>query len=176
MVIGCPDYFLLMKDRARLSKLKSWTDTSPPGSAFLGSRDFPADLAVAVEASDPAGVFLGSLSGRTHDKYTRQPSQEEKNTLIPLMTRTLKGKRILNLAGADDKLVPYSQCRPFLQWLKTAIGSDGWFKDSGIYLKDVVFEGVGHAMPAPMMEEAVSFLMESLEQLENAGDQPMPKI
>ncbi|KAI4150743.1 MAG: hypothetical protein LQ340_003920 [Diploschistes diacapsis] len=176
IVIGCPDYLMLMKDRARLSKLKTWTETSPPGSGFVGSADFPKHLVDAVDAYDPAGVFLGPIAGRTDETYTREPTAEEKQKLIPLMAEKLCGKRILNLAGGADKLVPYAQGAPFLQWLKRAIATDGWFKNNDIVLKDMVFDGVGHAMTPAMVKEAVSFMTESLEQAESRVLESSSKI
>ena len=47
----------LMYDRARLSKLKSFTASSPPGASFFGSDDFPPALVDAVRATDPAGLL-----------------------------------------------------------------------------------------------------------------------
>lgn len=168
VIIGCPDYVRVMSDRARLSKLKSWTDSSPPGSQFIGSKDFPRGLVEAVEKYDPAGLLLGKVLARTEETYTRDPTEEEEKRLIPLMTNTLHGKRILNLAGGADKLVPYKAGEPFLQWLKKAISEDGWFRDGGITLEDVVFDGVGHEMSAGMIHEVVRFIGETFDQTEAA--------
>ena len=174
VVIGCPDYLQLMKDRARLTKLGSWTESSPPGSAFVGSRDFPQDLVVAVEAYDPAGLFLGPIAQRSNESYTRERSHEEKQKLIPLMKRTLQGKRVLNLSGREDKLVPYSQSEPFLTWLKNA--TRDWLGNSEVVFKDVIFDGVGHAMTPPMVDEAIAFMAESLEQVEGRLSGSVSKI
>ncbi|MCJ1326387.1 hypothetical protein MMC10_003051 [Thelotrema lepadinum] len=178
VVIGCPDYLQLMKDRARLTKLRSWTETPSPGSAFVGSRDFPPDLVAAVEAYDPAGLFLGLIAQRSSESYTREPSDEEKKTLIPLMRQTLQGKRILNLSGKEDKLVPYAQSQPFLDWLKNATcdGPLGWFGNSEIVLRDLIFDGVGHAMTPAMVDEAINFIAESLEQIEGRLAASVSKI
>ena len=168
VIIGCPDYVRVMCDRARLSKLKSWTDSSPPGSQFLGSKDFPRGLVEAVEKYDPAGLLLGKVTARTEETYSREPSEEEKERLIPLMKSTLQGKRILNLAGGADKLVPYKAGEPFLQWLKRAISKDGWFRDGEITLEDIVFDGVGHAMSPGMVKEVVRFIIETFDKTETA--------
>lgn len=141
-----------MSDRARLSKLKTWTESSPPGSEFLGSTDFPAGLVEAVEKWDPVGLFSRGSDG-LHD-----PSDEEQKRLVPLMRQYLQGKRILNLAGGADKLVPYNCGKPFLTWLKKAIGNEGWFKDGGILVKDKIFDGVGHEMSEGMVQEVLRFL------------------
>lgn len=162
IVIGCPDYVALMSDRARLSKLHSWTHSDPPGSQFIGSEDFPPCLVEAVEANDPAGIFMGPLRSRTVETYKRLPSDEEQRHLRPLMQRTLQGKRILNMSGAIDKLVPYKCGEPFLQWLKLALASDGWLGDGVFSLRDIVFDNVGHQMSPQMANEANEFILETM--------------
>ena len=176
VVIGCPDYLMLMSDRARLSKLKTWADTSPPGSAFLGSRDFPTGLVHAVEKFDPAGILLGPLAKRTELSYTQYPSEEDQQRLLPLMTKMLHGKRILSLSGGVDKLVPYAQSEKFLRWLKNATGTKGWFDNSDFILKDLVFENAGHEMTPSMVEEAIAFVVESLEVYESSFSGSVSKM
>ena len=176
VVIGCPDYVRVMSDRARLSKLETWTDSSPPGSKFLGSKDFPRGLVEAVEKFDPAGLLLGKVSARTEETYIQEPTDEELKRLIPLMKSTLQGKRILNLAGGADKLVPYKAAEPFLQWLKRAISKDGWFSDGGIVLEDIVFDGVGHEMSPDMVKEVVRFMGEIFDKTEAAINSRPSKI
>lgn len=162
VVIGCPDYVALMSDRARLSRLESWTSSDPPGSQFLGSRDFPRSLVEAVEKYDPAGMFLGSSFSRTAETLSTNPSKEEQTRLRPLFQRTLQGKRILNMAGGSDKLVPYSCAETFLEWLKAAASNDGWLGPSVFVLEDKVFDGVSHEMSPQMAEEANKFILETL--------------
>lgn len=162
IVIGCPDYARLMSDRARLSKLQTWTNSVPPGSQFLGSKDFPKGLVEAIEKWDPAGLLIGELDTVAGDDDLHEPSAEEKRRLTPLMKSCLQGKRILNLAGGADRLVPYKCAEPFLTWLKKAIAKDGWFKDSGVLLEDIVFEGVGHEMSEGMVKEVVRFVGDTL--------------
>jgi len=169
VIIGCPDYVRLMSNRARLSKLKTWTDTSPPGSKFLGSADFPDSLVQAVEMYDPTGLCLGT-EPHTKASYDQDPSPDERGRLIPLLKRSLGGKRILNLAGGADKLVPYKHSEPFMKWLKRAVSPHGWFKDGGVFVEDIVFDGVGHEMSPGMLKEALRFIEESLE-----GDSSKPK-
>ena len=161
IVIGCPDYVRLMSDRARLSKLKTWTESSPPGSAFLGSQDFPTGLVEAVEKWDPAGLFSKALGNVTRSDMLHDPSAEEQERLVPLMRHCLQGKRILNLAGGADKLVPYKCAEPFLAWLKKAIGSEGWFKDGDVVLEDKVFDSVGHEMSEAMVKEVLRFMKDT---------------
>lgn len=171
IIIGCPDYVRLMSDRARLSKLATWTNSNPPGSSFLGSSDFPKGLVEAVERYDPAGLLLGEIVSRDDDAYDRNPASSEQKRLLPLMKRCLQGKRILNMAGAVDKLVPYKCGEPFLRWLKNATASDGWFREGGVVLEDMVFDGVSHDMSSEMAREAHRFVIEALEQTptESAG-------
>lgn len=164
IIIGCPDYIRLMSDRARLSKLATWTKTTPPGSSFLGSTDFPNGLVEAVERYDPAGLLLGEIACRNDDAYDRDPTASEQKRLLPLMRRSLQGKRILNMAGAADKLVPYKCGGPFLRWLKHATASIGWFGEGGVVLEDIIFDGVGHEMSPEMVIEAHRFVIEALEQ------------
>ena len=162
IVIGCPDYVGLMSDRARLSKLHSWARSDPPGSQFIGSEDFPPSLVEAVEAYDPACIFMGPLHLRTAESYKKLPSDEEQRRLRPLVQRALQGKRILNMAGAIDKLVPYKCGEPFLRWFKAAVASDSWLGDGVLTLKDIVFDNVGHQMSPQMANEANAFIMETM--------------
>lgn len=166
--IGCPDYTRLMTDRARLSKLPTYTQSKPPGATFLGSKDFPLGLVEAVRRYDPAGLFWSRLkspaaSARKGQEHLHEVSQEDKVGLVPLMARTLGNKRILNMSGEKDKMVPYKMGEPFLDWLKRAIRKGGWFEDGGVVLEDIVFEGVGHEVPYEMVTELVRFMGNSLE-------------
>ena len=153
-----------MSDRARLSKLPTWTQSSPPGSSFLGSKDFPTALIEAIEKYDPAGLFLGDIKSRSSDIYTRIPTPLERRALTPLLKSTLQNKRILNLAGGADKLVPYKCSEPFLHWLKIAVSPTGWFKDGNVVLEDMVFDGVGHEMSASMVKEVHRFVCQTLDR------------
>ena len=171
VIIGCPDYIRLMSDRARLSKLVTWTGTNPPGSSFLGSTDFPKGLVEVVEKYDPAGLFLDEIASRDDGFYDRNPTLLEQKRLLPLMKRSLQGKRILNLAGGADRLVPYKCGAPFLRWLKISTASNGWFSEGGVVFEDIIFDGVGHVLSPEMTKEAHRFVIEALEQIstETAG-------
>ena len=165
IIIGCPDYVRLMSDRARLSKLPTWTKSSPSGSSFLGSADFPTALISAVEKYDPAGLLLGDVKSRPDSIYNHSPTALERRSLLPLLKTTLQNKRILNLAGGSDKLVPYKCSEPFLHWLKAATAPiTGWFKDGNVVLEDMVFDGVGHEMSAGMVKEVHRFVCQTLDQ------------
>lgn len=147
-----------MSDRARLSKLKTWTESSPPGSAFLGSADFPPGLVAAVQQFDPVGLFSRELECLTGNSCLHAPSSGEQKRIVPLMKRSLQGKRILNMSGAADKLVPYKCSVPFLNWLKLAISKNGWFSDGKLFIEDLIFDGVGHNMTEDMVKEVLRFL------------------
>ena len=162
IVIGCPDYSSLMSDRARLSKLSSWIDSSPPGSQFLGSRDFPSGLVSAVEQYDPAGMFLGKLDRPVRELVDGAPSANEQAKLLPFMRRCLHGKRILNLSGSADKLVPYSCGEAFIEWLKGAAAPGSWFS-RGFHIENIVFDDVSHQMSPAMVIEAMRFIKETLQ-------------
>ncbi|KAL9041285.1 MAG: hypothetical protein Q9180_001383 [Flavoplaca navasiana] len=170
IVIGCPDYFSLMSDRARLSKLPSWTDSSPPGRHFLGSPDFPPGLLKSVEMHDPAAMMLGKPDRPVREVVKELPSVTEQARLLPLMQSTVQGKRILNLSGAADKLVPYTCGQAFIEYLKRAVVPGSWFSE-GLYLEDLQFEGVGHQMSPAMVEQTFRFIADTLLQI---GDTPTP--
>lgn len=175
--IGCPDYVNLMADRARLSKLPSWTSTDPAGSQFLGSEAFPASLLDTVSRYDPASLFLShtgvqstAAAGPLREGPLPEPTESEKQSLRPLLSRTLAGKKVLNLSGGVDKLVPYHRGEVFLAWLKKAIGADGWFADGAVTFEDVIDQNAGHEVTPKMVDEAVRFIGEAL-----AADTDSPK-
>lgn len=160
VVIGCADYARVMKDRARLSKRETYMSSDPPGSKFMGSTDFPRSLVEALDKYDPAALLMAEMK-ITDEDYTREPTEKEKTKLLPLMREHLQGKRILNMAGGADKLVPYRMSEPFLKWLKKAIGPNGWFSGRDVYLEDKVYEGAGHEMTPAMLQDAVQFIVDS---------------
>lgn len=163
IIVGCPDYIRLMRQRAGKSKLPTWTSTDPPGRDFLGSKDFPKGLVETTDKFDPAGLLLGELDTVTGEDHLHEPSDAEKTRLRPILRDTLGGKRILCLSGGADKLVPYSCGEPFLSWLKHALRKDGgWFNDRGVVLEDIVDEKAGHEYSAKMKTEAVRFISETL--------------
>ena len=168
VIIGCPDYVNLMADRARLSKLPSWTSTDPPGSQFLGSEAFPTSLLDVVSRYDPAGLFLSQTSvqstvaGPLREGPLPKPTETEKQSLRPLLTRCLTGKKVLNLSGGVDKLVPYHRGEVFLQWLKKAIGPGGWFADGAVSFEDIIDQSAAHEVTPKMVDEAVRFISEAL--------------
>ena len=182
VIIGCPDYVNVISDRARLSKRQTWTETSPPGSKFLGSKDFPDSLLKAVRKWDPAGLFLGQLdlatvgAGPLRADTLPEPSEREKERLRPIMKRCLAGKRILNLSGGADKLVPYHAGKPFLNWFGKAISPGGWFTDGAISFEDIIFDGVGHEATPKMIEQAVRFISETLAARDDKGGMKASRV
>jgi pimeloyl-ACP methyl ester carboxylesterase len=154
--IGCPDYTRLMTDRARLSRLKSYVDTMPQGSAFLGSPDFPQALLDAIAKFDPAGLLLPqSFDPASPSKLSPEPDAVKLDRCRALMRTRLRGKRILLLSGKVDRLVPYAAGEPFLGVFKQLIRED---PSLDIGLDDVLFEGVGHAFPKAMADKATSWI------------------
>ncbi|KAL3458507.1 hypothetical protein BJX64DRAFT_266583 [Aspergillus heterothallicus] len=167
VIIGCPDYTNVMADRARLSKLSSWTSTTPHGAQFLGSEDFPTTLVDAVRKWDPAGLFLSHLDLTAEAQPIRsapipEPTESQKAALRPLLMQTIAGKKILNLSGGVDKLVPYHKGMPFLAWLKQAVGPEGWFADGAVAFEDVIDQSAGHEVTLKMVDEAVRFIGDAL--------------
>ncbi|KAL1866565.1 hypothetical protein Plec18167_009022 [Paecilomyces lecythidis] len=167
VIIGCPDYVNLMADRARLSKLPTWTSSDPPGSQFLGSEHFPRSLLDTVRKYDLASLLLSHMRSDAkdkplHDDPIPEPCEEEKAVLRPLLTSCLAGKRILNLSGGADKLVPYKRGEAVLTWLKNTVGPGGWFTDGGVHFEDVIVETAGHEVTPGMVQEASRFVAETL--------------
>jgi pimeloyl-ACP methyl ester carboxylesterase len=166
VIIGCPDYLNLMVDRARLSKLPSWTKTTPPGAEILGSEAFPTSFVDIVKQYDPASLMLSYMDTGSkslqRDGPLPAPTEQQKQELRPLLTKLLAGKRILNLSGGIDKLVPYHRGEAFLDWFKSAVGSNGWFGDGGVTFEDIIDDSAGHEVTPKMVDEAVRFVSETL--------------
>jgi predicted esterase len=68
----------------------------------------------------------------------------------------LQGKAILNIAGGADKLVPHACCEVFFEYLNKKRD------DAGIWFRDDVFDGVGHAVSPAMAAGAVEFVGQAL--------------
>lgn len=166
VIIGCPDYLNLMVDRARLSKLPSWTKSNPPGAEILGSEAFPTSFVDIVKQYDPASLMLSCMDPAStalpREGSLAEPTEKEKQELRPLLTRLLAGKRILNLSGGIDKLVPYHRGEAFLKWFKSAVGSNGWFGEGGVSFEDIIDQSAGHEVTPKMVDEAVRFVSETL--------------
>ncbi|KAL1627344.1 hypothetical protein SLS54_002268 [Diplodia seriata] len=152
-IIGCPDYTSLMVQRAEKSKLQTWTSSDPPGSRFIGSADFPQALVDAVSLYDPAGLLMRGIAN------PEAPTASEKQELGAKLKSRLRGKRILNLSGGADKLVPYTCGEQFLNFLKTSVKEDSAL---GLELEDLIFNDVGHETTPAMAERAVNFICDSI--------------
>lgn len=150
-VIGCPDMMTLLSDRARLSKLSTYS-AADSGSSFLGSTDFPLALVDTCKKYDPKGILFGT------GEVTFPPSDADKERLRPTLDARIRGKKIQVLSGGADKLVPYAKMEPFLDLLKSA--AETWYKDGDISVEDIVYPGVGHSFNAAMMKDAVRFIVD----------------
>ncbi|KAL2261248.1 hypothetical protein VTK26DRAFT_4519 [Humicola hyalothermophila] len=155
VVIGCPDYMHLLTDRARLSKLSTYS-AEDNGASFLGSKDFPTSLVEACKKADPKAMFFGAdavpaatTASGSVNAVARQIFQER-----------LRGKKFLLCSGGADKLVPYRCAEPFLQWFKQAAGL--WFKDEDVSVDDRTYPGIGHAFSAEMVKDSVDFIVETV--------------
>ena len=166
MVIGCPDYTRLMADRARLSKRDSYTRSSPPGAAFLGSEDFPPALMHAVAKYDPAGLLLPGVFRPVGEDA--QPSKLALEQMKATASARLGGKKILNLSGREDKLVPYAAGEAFLRTFKEVVVSDPVLD---VEFEDVLFDGVGHAYSPAMAEKATWWLCGIMAGLEASSSE-----
>ncbi|OTB00839.1 hypothetical protein M426DRAFT_323950 [Hypoxylon sp. CI-4A] len=168
MVIGCPDYGSMMKDRARLSRLQTFS-ASDNGASFLGSKDFPDALIDACNKYDPKSILFGNRG-----EVIPPSSAEEQERLSSLLDEKISGKRFQVLSGGADKLVPYSAGEPFLKFFKGA--ADGWYRDGHIYVEDKVYPGVGHAFNDEMRSEAVRFILDTIALADGEKETVAPKI
>ncbi|KAF2762474.1 hypothetical protein EJ05DRAFT_471488 [Pseudovirgaria hyperparasitica] len=155
IVIGCPDYTSVMTHRAEKSKLRTWTETSPPGSEFLGSPDFPPALMEAIRQWDPASYL-------SEGNKSEEVVGDLKHRFSEKVKQHLSGKRILNLSGGADKLVPYSAGRQFLKNLKESLDNQDDTVQDAIHFEDVIYDGVGHQMTTEMSVKAVDFLCKAM--------------
>jgi len=121
VVIGCADYVKLMEQRAAQSGIAGYKTGA--------CREFPKTLLDVVERYDPAAL-------------KRVEGEEE-------VARRVRGKKLLVLSGAEDKLVPYAAQESFVKWLEGVEGVD---------VVDKVFEGVGHAYPDSIEDAFLNWL------------------
>lgn len=142
-----------MTDRAKLSKLKTYTATG--GKDFIGSEDFPAALVESVKKWDPRGLLFGL------GEVKPDPSPSEQIRLRTLLDSRIKGKSLLVCSGGADKLVPYHAAAPFMDFLKQATNS--WYSDGKVYVEDNVYEGIGHTFSADMADDTERFLGDIME-------------
>lgn len=139
-----------MKDRAQKSKLGTFRQEDN-GATFLGSSDFPPGLVDACLKNDPKGIVFGTES------IIKSPPEEKRKELKTLFDARIKGKKFLVCSGTEDKLVPYANSAPFLDFLTEA--TQTWYKEGGVYLENKVYDGVGHEFSQAMTKDAVGFLV-----------------
>lgn len=152
IIIGCPDYMYLLSDRARLSKLSTFS-TEDNGASFLGSKDFPPDLVKACEKYDPRGLVFGPRKTPSWPLPAEQEVEAKR-----LLTSRLRGKRLLNCSGREDKLVSYHCSEPFVKFLK---GAQKQWPELNICFDDRTYAGAGHEFSPEMVVDAVRFIVET---------------
>jgi hypothetical protein len=152
-----------MTDRARLSKLETYTSTK--GVDFLGSKDFPKALISSIQKWDPRGLLFGT------SEINAIPSEKEQAGLGEILGSKIKGKRVLVCSGGDDKLVPYHCSEPFMKFLKNA--TSGWYRGGNVYVEDNVYPGVGHVYSEGMVKDTTRFISDFLK---GASSKPTSKM
>ncbi|RYP89870.1 hypothetical protein DL770_004022 [Monosporascus sp. CRB-9-2] len=167
MVIGCPDYMGLLKDRARKSKLETYLGDE--GASFLGSKDFPEALISACQKYDPKGILFGA-----GDIPPAPITTAEQERLRPILDSKIRGKRFQVLSGSADKLVPYSAGVPFLDFFKDAVAT--WYRDGNVYVEDNVYPEVGHQFDQEMVKDAVRFILDTVSQADESSKVASAKI
>jgi hypothetical protein len=139
-----------MTDRARLSKLQTFK-AEDQGASFLGSEHFPRDLIEASIKYDPKALAFGT------GQVSTDVSKAKKDWLRKLFDAKIRGKQFLVCSGADDKLVPYRMCQPYMDFFQNA--TDTWYHDGGVSLQNKIYPGVGHLFSAEMVEDALEFVL-----------------
>ncbi|KAK4172354.1 hypothetical protein QBC36DRAFT_76572 [Triangularia setosa] len=155
-VIGCPDFMNLLSDRARLSKLNTYS-AQDDGASFLGSRDFPPSLIKACNNYDPKAILFGPHPVPEQPQQTRQELIRQ-----TILYERLQGKKLLVCSGGVDKLVPPRCSDPFMNWLKAAAvnpPSPSFDKEQRFWVDDRVYPGVGHEFSSEMVKDAVQFIV-----------------
>ncbi|KAI1344733.1 hypothetical protein F5Y15DRAFT_2645 [Xylariaceae sp. FL0016] len=159
MVIGCPDYMKLLQDRARKSKLQTYS-SDDDGASFIGSTDFPEALVSSCKKFDPKAILFGTSA------VPSTISAEDQDRIRPILDARIRGKRFQILSGGADKLVPYKMSAPFLDCFKDAI--NGWYKDGGVYVEDNVYPKVGHEFNKDMGKDALRFIFDTVAQADGS--------
>ena len=142
VVIGCCDFAALMHERARLLARSSFTEVDATSVSFMGSSDFPPSLRQAVLHIDPASILLGGYELRCKDGSEFPTTRQRR--LRELILKTVGYKRILNLAGGSDMLVPYAASYDLLKFLTCATQLGGFAEDMGVSISQQALLGVGY--------------------------------
>lgn len=158
---GCPDFTRLMVHRAGLSDSFSFPDTERAGNGVVNSKWLPRGLLDLVKQYDPAAILAGRqfLTDAYYANYLEAVSANGKSEpdMAEKMASMFLGKRILNISGALDELVPYRCCEPFLQALEDATKPLNCFAKELFTIRTDILEGVGHDLTAQAVERAVEF-------------------
>lgn len=160
-IIGCPDFQLLMKDRARLSKRPTY-DRATNGADFLGGGEFPAALVAQCAGFDPKGICFGA------GDVVEAPGEQEQARLRPILDRCVKGKKFLMCTGGADKLVPWRCSEGFTRFFEGA--ATGWYKDGALSVDNRVYEGKGHECSDEMVLDAVKFVCDVVNNKEGGTE------
>ncbi|PSR80564.1 hypothetical protein BD289DRAFT_346395, partial [Coniella lustricola] len=165
-IIGCPDFQLLMADRARLTKLASY-DPETKGAGFLGAAQFPPALVAQCARFDPKGIVFGtrdvprlntnSSEGVAADN-DKEHQQQERERIRGVLDKHVRGKKLLMCTGGDDKLVPWRCSEPFTDWFVDA--AQTWYADGGLSVDNRIYPGRGHECSTEMVQDAARFVCE----------------
>ncbi|KAL2171000.1 hypothetical protein VTG60DRAFT_4015 [Thermothelomyces hinnuleus] len=161
VIVGCPDYMNLLSDRARLSKLSTYT-ADDGGASFLGSKDFPPSLVDACKKFDPKAIFFGT----DPVPDITEASSKYHGTALQIMRERVRGKSFLLCSGGEDKLVPYRCSKPFVDWFSQAGRS--WFREEDLSLSvsDKVYPGIGHEFSSDMIRDSVQFVVDTVASVD----------
>ncbi|GJC79713.1 hypothetical protein ColLi_02551 [Colletotrichum liriopes] len=173
VIIGCPDYMALLSDRAKKSKLATFS-AEDNGVSFLGSRDFPPDLVASCLRHDPKGILFGT--GAVPASAGSLSGDERGRLRGVLDGLRLGNKKFLVCSGAEDKLVPYKMSEPFVDFFAGAV--ETWYAGEGVVLENKVYEGIGHAFSEGMVEDSLRFLVDAVAAKDGSqgGEERRAKI
>lgn len=131
-IIGCCDYLCLMRNRVQGMLAKPTSDPDDVAEAREEEeRYLPEALKRVLRQLDAGGMG--------------EPAVER-----------LKGRKLLVLCGADDRLVPYHCSQPFIERLQQAMAATS---DLGGLCEVVVEEGKGHELTDTMVIKTGDWLL-----------------
>jgi pimeloyl-ACP methyl ester carboxylesterase len=133
-IIGCCDYLRLMRNRVQGMLAKKTTgdhDNVAEAHEEEEERYLPEGLKRALRQLDAGGMG--------------EPAVQR-----------LKGRKVLVLCGADDRLVPYHCSQPFIERLQHAMAAT---TDLGGLCEVVVEEGKGHELTDTMVIKTGDWLL-----------------
>ncbi|KAF7542115.1 hypothetical protein G7054_g32 [Neopestalotiopsis clavispora] len=135
--------------------------------ASVCARSPPALVRAAVKY-DPKGILFGYNNNGAMSSFPpdNTPSEAEQSRLRPLLDARVRGKKFQVLSGGQDKLVPYAKSEPFLDFFKSAAAT--WYQGGGVSVEDNVYADAGHEFSAPMMKDAVRFIVDAVAGAEKS--------